>query len=434
MTVAMRQKHACLAAVPVAKDVRISQMPEMANRSTAWRWAIDNLLPTASSDRVFNLYHYTPKAASDPQSNATLGNLDLAIQNTAFIFDLNPDDADDLAFMQTIFSKLDPLFDAYGWYDDEHAWTRAVSVGGGVVFCSFASPNLSFWATMPLPAGRTKARRLPSGDSGRPFNSSKRYVIFETNEGDTPRIVVSAFGASWTSPHRGSIPVAWSVDPVLAERFPALLDYFAATATPNDSFIGGVAGAGYVYLGALSDAQLQKYASRVGRLFSEYGPSVADTYGQANLTTIEKYTKYAAMGGDAPSAYVSQPLWAHGSYGQDAFKCPRLNFRANDGTPVICTSNSPNLFYRNRGLSPSHPAQDLAARIFQAASASDDVRFITVYGGLNWQPGSTGGKTEFWTLLSDTMKLLGDDFVPIGSNEMARLAKESIINNNNTMQ
>ena len=48
------------------------------------------------------------------------------------------------------------------------------------------------------------------------------------------------------------VPVAWSVDPVLSERFPALMDYYATTAKPTDSFIGGVAGAGYVYLGIRS--------------------------------------------------------------------------------------------------------------------------------------------------------------------------------------
>ena len=39
--------------------------------------------------------------------------------------------------------------------------------------------------------------------------------------------------------------------------------------------------------------------------------------------------------------------------------------------------------------------------------------FLTVYGGLNWQPGSTGGKTEFWTLLHGTMNTLGEGFVAV---------------------
>ena len=73
------------------------------------------------------------------------------------------------------------------------------------------------------------------------------------------------------------MPVAWSVDPANSERFPALMDWFASTATPTDSFIGGVAGAGYVYLGSLSEQQLQRYTARVGKLYKEYGPEVADT-------------------------------------------------------------------------------------------------------------------------------------------------------------
>lgn len=47
------------------------------------------------------------------------------------------------------------------------------------------------------------------------------------------------------------------------------MDFYASTAKPADSFIGGVAGAGYVYLGSLSDAQLQRYTTRVGRLYKE---------------------------------------------------------------------------------------------------------------------------------------------------------------------
>ena len=34
-----------------------------------------------------------------------------------------------LSMLCAIFSKLDPLFDAYGWAHDEHAWTEAVSIG-----------------------------------------------------------------------------------------------------------------------------------------------------------------------------------------------------------------------------------------------------------------------------------------------------------------
>lgn len=44
---------------------------------------------------------------------------------------------------------------------------------------------------MPLPGGRTKALPLPVFDRGMKYDKSKKYVLIETNEGDTPRIVVS---------------------------------------------------------------------------------------------------------------------------------------------------------------------------------------------------------------------------------------------------
>ena len=133
-------------------------------------------------------------------------------------------------------ANMDPLYSAYGWTDSEFAYVwmttqsgaspngtqdNAAAGGGGAVFCSFATPNLSFWRLLPIP-GRSAARRLPVFDRGMPLNRSSSYVTIETNEGDTPRIVVSAFSKSWIDPRRGSLPVSWSIDPVLGQEFPAL--------------------------------------------------------------------------------------------------------------------------------------------------------------------------------------------------------------------
>ena len=70
------------------------------------------------------------------------------------------------------------------------------------------------------------------------------------HEGDTPRIVVSAFSKAWTDPRRGSLPVSWAIDPQLGEEFPALFDYFSSTAGVNDSFISGPGGCGCEFMKA----------------------------------------------------------------------------------------------------------------------------------------------------------------------------------------
>ena len=133
------------------------------------------------------------------------------------------------------------------------------------------------------------------------------------------------------------LPIAWAIDPLLAERFPALFDFYASTATQNDTFIAGTAGAGYVFLNQLSKKQLQVYGNRVGALISQYGPNVIDTYGYANLTVHENYRQAIIAGGSSPDAFVTQPNWPNVAY--SPFHCSNnSNMVLPDGTPLICTS------------------------------------------------------------------------------------------------
>ena len=240
-------KHDCLAAFQVKTNV--TELLRGMTRIQAWDWAVKELLPAASRTVVFNLNRY--RVVEDPQpfrndkqSPATASSLDYALQQRAFVVDLEshaavgnstaPWGADD-KLLEQILSSLAPLFDAYGWSDDEFSWTNITSHHGGTIMCSFASPNLSFWARLRLPHNQTTPRPLPASDRGMALDRSKYYVTFETNEGDTPRILVSAMASSWTASERGTIPIAWAIDPLLAERFPALFDYFAATATRHAS-------------------------------------------------------------------------------------------------------------------------------------------------------------------------------------------------------
>jgi hypothetical protein len=51
----------------------------------------------------------------------------------------------------------------------------------------------------------------------------------------------------WTKPGRGKLPFAWQVTMNWTEFSPAALEYFHESATPNDYFIGGLSGPGYMY-------------------------------------------------------------------------------------------------------------------------------------------------------------------------------------------
>lgn len=55
--------------------------------------------------------------------------------------------------------------------------------------------------------------------------------------------------------------------------------------------------------------------------------------------------------------------------------------------------------------------------------ADTGTHFINVYGGLHWTAGAEDPTEEFWTLLHDTAAALGEDFVVVGAQEMARLSR-----------
>ena len=120
VTDAMRERFACLAALPVVSDLRSA--PWAANASQAWAWAFETLLPRASTSVAFNLYHFAPYIVTDPQSNATLANIDFAVQQGAFIGNFatpgNPATEVNPLFAAAL-QYMDPLFSMYGWSDNE---------------------------------------------------------------------------------------------------------------------------------------------------------------------------------------------------------------------------------------------------------------------------------------------------------------------------
>jgi hypothetical protein len=57
----------------------------------------------------------------------------------------------------------------------------------------------------------------------------------------------------WNDAARGKVPLSWAFNPNLAERFPLGMMWTRQTRTPNDFFIAGDSGAGYLNPGYLSE-------------------------------------------------------------------------------------------------------------------------------------------------------------------------------------
>lgn len=77
----------------------------------------------------------------------------------------------------------------------------------------------------------------------------KVYVLLAQTDG-------LGLGA-WTKPGRGDIPYTWEVTLVDYELQPSLLQMFYQQSTPNDYFVGGLSGPGYIYPNAMPPASLR---------------------------------------------------------------------------------------------------------------------------------------------------------------------------------
>jgi hypothetical protein len=437
--------HECLGDFPVKVDLR----GQFSDKFAAYRWAIDNLLPRTNPGLVFNADNYRNAVAS--QGAATIMSVDYPVQNKAFIMNLCPlwkcDPIDcggkgpggsgrvptpkETALYVEILQSRHELVSVWGWSDPEHAYTNITTHAGGVVFCTFSTPNLSFWRSLALHL-KTKPLPLPVHDLGHTLDNNTVYLMFETNEGDTPRILSSQFTGAWLSENRGAVPISWALDPYLGTLFPDLYNFYAGNTTVNDTFVDGVDGAGYIFVNSLGK-HAHAYETRAGKVMSEFGPNVVDVGVASNkwpavtAEQIEEYVKNARAGSGG-KLVPSTILNACGTAWNQS-----INFWLKDGTPVInsvCvgppgdTSNGHYLYYYRNYLDKKDPVKDLASKITWAADhyqKKGSPLFLLVFGGL----GLYGGNDDVFSFLSRAIDLLDQErFTAVGSHEMARLARE----------
>ncbi len=85
---------------------------------------------------------------------------------------------------------------------------------------------------------------------------NKTYVLIYMGDYDSAAWLSRNIPRVWDDLARGTVPLAWAFNPNLAERAPYVFDYVYATKSPNDWFIGGDSGAGYVHPNLFAGSRL----------------------------------------------------------------------------------------------------------------------------------------------------------------------------------
>jgi hypothetical protein len=79
----------------------------------------------------------------------------------------------------------------------------------------------------------------------------KHYISFYVGDYDSAAWLYQNVPLVWDDPARGSVPLGWAFNPNLADRLPVAMVYTRRTKSPNDSFVAGDSGAGYLNPGML---------------------------------------------------------------------------------------------------------------------------------------------------------------------------------------
>lgn len=227
---------------------------------------------------------------------------DWGIRQKMFFHDLsaNPKHPEELALAQRLLGELNPGATVFGWHsyakDTEEQWTTLLSGYGLKMEGLHNLPNLSFNCQFTFTPGFKFTNIHHVARDAKLTAEAKVYLSFV--QSDSIGIGV------WTKPGRGKLPFAWQVTMNWTKFSPAALEYFHESATPNDYFIGGLSGPGYMYPNHIPADRfplLMKEARELMAVLDEHVMEIMDNsaadgnVGNADLTqeTVDRY--YAAF-------------------------------------------------------------------------------------------------------------------------------------------
>ena len=143
----------------------------------------------------------------------------------------------------------------------------------------------------------------------------KNYAAIYVGDYDSAAWLYQRLPGLWDDPARGSVPLGWAFNPTLDARFPVGLAYTRRTATPNDSFMTGDSGAGYLNPGLLTPPRvwsglpsgLVSWEAHCKREYQRWGLSVTGFVIDGDAPPMSDETKraYARF---SPGGVVAQKI------------------------------------------------------------------------------------------------------------------------------
>lgn len=256
-----------------------------------FQWAYDRYWARCSRD-----YYVVMGGESGKQMQP--GIADFGIMQRAFFSDLssNPQHPEELALLKRILGQQNPASIVLGWHsyvkDTEGQHTSLTGNFGLKMEGLHNLPNVSFTCQIPF----TPDFKFSNNHSVDPQKAPKK---------PEPKVYIAAVSTdsmgigAWTKPGRGKIPYAWQVLMNWSWMNPPALQFFYESKTPNDYFIAGLSGPGYMYPKAIPADKFPALMKDARTLMAQLDLRVME------IMDFSEFNRYLSLA-DLPKAVVDR--------------------------------------------------------------------------------------------------------------------------------
>ncbi|GAC1580343.1 MAG: GxGYxYP family putative glycoside hydrolase [Ktedonobacteraceae bacterium] len=217
------------------------------SRLQAYHWALQNLRNGCSSRLVAGL------------SPGNMNLLSFLVATRSFIYNLDSRNylpspvsllTDGLLSERELIRQILASFPAgavhLGWFADESSGVNLTSQAAITVLATDLFSNLEVWTAAQPVSLSAVAPVSPHRDELTPAANTV-YVSFTISDGDNLQYTQHRMKNIWRDPGRSTLPIGWTLSPSLIHAAPRLAEYYLKSASPNDEFIAGPSGAGYIF-------------------------------------------------------------------------------------------------------------------------------------------------------------------------------------------
>lgn len=248
--------------LPVALDLRRPPWADLRDDASLVRFELQELYPVVDHHRLIILRpdHF--------------GLRDYAVATRSFVFYMPQGPIASpwsVSVTEEVLAHFPQGIPILGWFQtlsraEENFFVQRSSRYGKVILGGEDLMDLTVLTSM----GRGKTYHLASEPSALPLED-RIYIAFSVPDGDNLDFLIGRMAKLWNNGGRGRLPLAWSLNPLLGELAPPLIDYYATGRTANDSFVAGPSGAGYLYPGFTPAAALAAHLQRTARAMEATG-------------------------------------------------------------------------------------------------------------------------------------------------------------------